>query len=203
MAKVLYIVSNPRPTEKSVSRQLGLEFLQAYKKNNPNDKIVEIDLYNTEIPDLDGDVLNIRNGVAVENPVAHEKANKINQLTEQFIEADKYIFVTPLWNLGLPAKTKTYIDTICIAGKTFKYSPTGVKGLLENKKCLHIHSSGGYHSKDPQSHADGYLKDIMSFLGVIDYKSIIAEGHQATPDKASEIISAAKQKISEIIDWLS
>lgn len=203
MAKVLYIVSNPKPTEKSVSRQLGLEFLKAYKKSNPNDEVIEIDLYNTEIPELDSEVLNIRNGVPVENPIAHEKVSKINQFTDQFIEADKYIFVTPLWNLGLPAKTKTYIDTICIAGKTFRYSPTGVKGLLENKKCLHIHASGGYHSKDPQSHADGYLKDIMSFLGILDYKSIIVEGHQATPDRAQEIINVAKAKISETINWLS
>jgi FMN-dependent NADH-azoreductase len=62
---------------------------------------------------------------------------------------------------------------------TFRYTPTGVQGLLKNKKCLHIHSSGGFHSKDPQSHADGYLKDIMSFFGVQDYKCIVVEGHQA------------------------
>lgn len=203
MAKVLYIVSNPKPSDKSVSRQLGREFIQEYQKENPNDDVIELDLYHTEIPELDSEVLNIRNGIPVENPLAHEKVSQINRFTEQFIQADKYIFVTPLWNLGLPAKTKTYIDTICIAGKTFRYTPTGVQGLLKDKKCLHIHSSGGFHSKDPQSHADGYLKDIMSFLGVLDYKSIVVEGHQAVPDKAAEIISSAKAKIPEIIQWLS
>lgn len=203
MAKVLYIVSNPKPSDKSVSRKLGSEFMEEYKKENPNDEIIELDLYNTEIPELDGEVLNIRNGFPVANPIAHEKVTAINHFTEQFIQADKYIFVTPLWNLGLPAKTKSYIDTICIAGKTFRYTPSGVVGLLQNKKCLHIHSSGGFHSKDPQSHADGYLKDIMSFLGVIDYKSIVVEGHQAAPDQAQDIIHSAEAKIPEFVHWLS
>jgi len=203
MAKVLYIVSNPKPIDKSVSLKLGSEFIREYQKENPNDEVVEIDLYKTEIPELDSEVLNIRNGIPVSNPIAHEKLSQINHFTEQFMQADKYIFVTPLWNLGFPARTKSYIDTVCIAGKTFKYTPTGVQGLLSNKKCLHIHSSGGFHSKDPQSHADGYLKDIMSFLGVHDYKSIVVEGHQAAPDKAQEIISSAKAKIPEMIHWLS
>lgn len=203
MAKVLYIVSNPKPIDKSVSLKLGREFIQEYQEENPNDEIIEIDLYQTEIPELDSEVLNVRNGIPVTNPLVIEKLNQINHFTEQFIQADKYIFVTPLWNLGLPAKTKTYIDTICIAGKTFRYSPTGAQGLLQNKKCLHIHSSGGFHSKDPQNHADGYLKDIMSFLGVPDYKSIIIEGHQATPDKAQEIIGSAKARFHEVINWLS
>ena len=203
MAKVLYILSNPKTIDKSVSLKLGNEFINEYQKENPNDEIVEIDLYKTEIPELDGEVLNFRNGISGTNPSALEKANLISRFTEQFMQADKYIFVTPLWNLGLPAKTKSYIDTICIAGKTFRYTPSGVQGLLKDKKCLHIHSSGGFHSKDPQNHADGYLKDIMSFLGVLDYKSIVVEGHQALPDKAAEIISSAKAKIPEIIQWLS
>lgn len=203
MAKVLYIVSNPKSIDKSVSRKLGGEFIQEYQKENPGDEVVVLDLYHTEIPELDSEVLDIRNGIQVENPLAHEKVSQINRFTEQFIQADKYIFVTPLWNLGLPAKTKSYIDNICIAGKTFRYTPLGVQGLLKNKKCLHIHSSGGFHSKDPQSHADGYLKDIMSFLGVLDYKSIVVEGHQAAPDRAQEIIHSAKARIPEIIQWFS
>ena len=203
MSKVLYIVSNPKPIDKSVSLKLGMEFLEKYKNENPDDEVIEIDLYKTEIPELDNEVLNVRNGISITNPVALEKVNKISHFTDQFIEADKYIFVTPLWNLGLPAKTKTYIDTIAIAGKTFKYTPTGVQGLLKNKKCLHIHSSGGFHSKDPQSHADGYLKDIMSFLGVHEYKSIVVEGHQAAPHMAQEIINSAKARIPEFVTWLS
>jgi FMN-dependent NADH-azoreductase len=203
MAKVLYIASNPKPIDKSVSLKLGREFLEEYKKENPEDEVIEIDLYKTEIPELDNEVLNVHNGILISNPAALEKLSQISYFTDQFVEADKYIFVTPLWNLGLPAKMKTYIDTIAIAGKTFKYTPSGVQGLLKNKKCLHIHSSGGFHSKDPQSHADGYLKDIMSFLGVQDYKSIVVEGHQAAPHRAQEIIDSAKARIPEFVNWLS
>ena len=43
----------------------------------------------------------------------------------------------------------------------------------------------------------------MSFLGVKEYKSVVIEGHMAFPDKAEEIIDAAKAKIPELLDWLS
>ncbi|MHB9054537.1 MAG: NAD(P)H-dependent oxidoreductase [Paludibacteraceae bacterium] len=203
MSKVLFITANPKPVEKSVSLKLGFEFLQEYKKANPDDEIIKIDLYKSEFPELDYEVLDFHNGISVSDPHLQNKIHLLNELSDQFAEADKYVFVTPLWNLGLPPKAKTYIDVICVAGKTFRYSPTGARGLLENRKCLHIHASGGFHSKDPQSHADGYLKDIMSFMGVEEYNSLIVEGHNAVPDQAAEIIGSAEARIPEMVSWFS
>jgi len=94
------------------------------------------------------------------------KLKRYNELTDQFVNADRYVFVTPMWNLSFPPRVKTYIDTIFVAGKTFKYTEKGPQGLLENKKCLHVHASGGFHSQDPINHADPYLMDIMKFIGV-------------------------------------
>ena len=39
---------------------------------------------------------------------------------------------------------KAYIDSIAVAGKTFKYTEQGPVGLLTDKKALHIQARGGY-----------------------------------------------------------
>lgn len=43
-------------------------------------------------------------------------------LSDQFVTADKYVFVTPLWNLSFPSVMKAYFDAVAIPGKAFRYS---------------------------------------------------------------------------------
>lgn len=62
------------------------------------------------------------------------KVSRMSDILEEFLSADKYVFVTPMWNLSFPPVVKAYIDAISIAGKTFKYSAEGPQGLLTDKK---------------------------------------------------------------------
>lgn len=208
MTKVLFIKGNPKTSMDSKCLALGERFLETYKVLKPEDEIVEIDLYKEEIVEIDKELLhvieNLKKGISNDNlsEELQKKVDKYNNITDQFVNADKYIFATPLWNLALPDKVKTYIDAVCVAGKSFKYTPKGPTGLLEDKKCVHLHASGGFHSEDPVNYADGYLKDIMNFMGVKEYKSIIIEGYNAVPQQAEEIIENAYSKISETVDWL-
>lgn len=209
MSKVLYIKANPKTVERSASLNLGEAFLKAYQTAKPEDEITVIDLYSTNISEIDFDLLyvieNLKKGISLDQ-LTEQTRNKLelyNRFTDQFVQADKYIFVTPMWNLGLPSRLKTYIDTICVAGKSFKYTEKGPQGLLKNKKCLHIHASGGFHSNDPMNHADPYLRDIMKFMGVDDYRNIIIEGHGAIPDRADAIIKEAFSHIPAAVEWFS
>ncbi len=209
MAQVLYITANPKATEKSTSLTLGEEFLRGYKEARPEDEVVVIDLYNNDIPELDYELMDVigslRMGLSPENlpEQTRKKLERYNQLTDQFVNADKYVFVTPMWNLGMPSRVKTYIDTICVAGKTFTYTEKGPQGLLQGKKCLHIHASGGFHAKDPMNHADPFLRDILHFIGIKDYRSLIVEGHAALPDKAAALIKEVYAQIPTTIEWFA
>ncbi|HEX3015850.1 MAG TPA: FMN-dependent NADH-azoreductase, partial [Desulfobacteria bacterium] len=207
VANVLYITANPKASEKSVSLSLGQEFLREYKEARPKDEITVLDLYKSDIPEIDYELMDAMGSLmAGLSPAslpeqARKKLERYNQFTDQFVNADKYVFVTPMWNLGMPPRVKTYLDTVCVAGKTFKYTEKGPEGLLQNKKCLHIHASGGFHSQD--NHADAYLRDLMRFLGVEDYRSLVVEGHNALPDKAKSIINEVRAKIPVTVGWFA
>jgi FMN-dependent NADH-azoreductase len=205
--KVLYITANPKSADQSFSLSVGKTFLDEYRQANPNDEIIELDLYKIDIPYIDTDVFNgwgkLQQGNAFEQLSEDEKdkVSRINTLTEQFISADKYVFVTPLWNFGFPPRVKAYIDTICIAGKTFKYTETGPVGLLTDKKAVHIQARGGVYSEGPakdMEFGDKYIQSILSFLGVPSIESIIVEGMAQMPNEAENIKAKAMERAKEV-----
>jgi FMN-dependent NADH-azoreductase len=196
MTKVLYITAHPNDETKSFSMAAGKAFIDTYKEVNPNDEVVHLDLYKENIPHLDTDVFSgwgkLQSGQGFDDLSTEEKSKvgRLNELSEQFISADKYVFVTPFWNFSFPPIMKAYIDSVAVAGKTFKYTEQGPIGLLTDKKALHIQARGGVYSEGPAADLEmghRYLNIIMNFFGVPSFEGLFIEGHNAMPDKAQEI----------------
>lgn len=196
MAQVLYITAHPHDDTMSYSMAVAKAFIEEYKQVNPNDEIVPLDLYQEHIPEIDVDVFSgwgkLRSGQSFDELSEDEKAKvaRLNELVEQFVAADKYVFVTPLWNFSFPPVMKAYIDSVSVAGKTFKYTEQGPVGLLTDKKGLHIQARGGIYSEGPAAAMEmghRYLEIIMQFYGVPSFEGLFVEGHNAMPDKADEI----------------
>ncbi|MFC4075458.1 FMN-dependent NADH-azoreductase [Salinithrix halophila] len=207
MAKVLVITANPKTAEQSYSLSVTKAFLETYRQENPQDEIIELDLYQADIPYIDPDVFSgwgkLQQGTAFHELSADEqfKVKAIDQLTDQFVAADKYVLVTPMWNFSVPPKMKAYIDTICIAGKTFRYTPEGPVGLLTGKRAVHIQARGGVYSEGPAKElefGDRYIRTILNFVGVSDVESIIVEGMNQMPDQAEEIKAKAMKRAEEV-----
>lgn len=204
MTKLLYITAHPLDELGSNSMAAGKTFVDSYKENHPSDEVKHIDLFNEDIPMIDKDVLTgwgkLRNGDELTSE-EQQKVNRLSEILDEFLEADKYVFVSPMWNLSFPPVLKAYIDAISIAGKTFKYTAEGPQGLLTDKKVLHIQSRGGYYTEGPAAEVesdDRYLRNIMTFLGVPSYETIIIEGHNAEPEKTEEIKAASIAEAKEL-----
>ncbi|MFZ3102005.1 MAG: FMN-dependent NADH-azoreductase [Desulfitobacteriaceae bacterium] len=207
MVKVLYITANPKQVEDSICLSVGQAFLNAYRQMNPNDEIIPLDLYKVNIPFIDTNVFSgwgkLQQGMAFDQLTPEEKniVGQINQLSDQFAAADKYVFVTPMWNLSIPPNMKAYIDAISIVGKTFKYTETGAVGLLTDKKALHIQARGGVYSEGSAKGFEfghSYIQAVLTFLGVPSIESVIAEGMAQTPDKAEDIKAKAIDRAKQV-----
>jgi FMN-dependent NADH-azoreductase len=196
MARVLYITAHPHNETQSYSMAVGKAFIDSYKQMNSNDEVVHLDLYKENIPHIDADVFSgwgkLRSGQGFEELTTEEKEKvaRLNELSEQFVAADKYVFVTPLWNFSFPPIMKAYLDSVAVAGKTFKYTEQGPIGLLTDKKALHIQARGGVYSEGPAAQMEmghRYISVMMSFFGIPALEGLFVEGHNAMPDKAQEI----------------
>lgn len=207
MAKVLYITAHP-DHQNSYSLSVGNEFIKAYREANPNDKVLHLDLFQMNIPQIDADVCNgwrkLSSGTDFNQlkKEEKEKLNRMGELVDQFVDADKYVFVNPMWNFSFPPVMKAYIDSICVAGKTFKYTSEGPIGLLGDKKAVHIQASGNYYAEGgPFADFEighRHLKKIMEFFAVPSFEGIFIEGVAAKPDQAPAIKEKAMQQAREL-----
>ncbi|WP_226577641.1 FMN-dependent NADH-azoreductase [Halobacillus litoralis] len=193
MSKVLYITAHPHDETASYSIMVGKAFIESYKKSNPQDEVIHLDLYKEDIPQIDADIFSGWGKLQSGDELSAEeqrKVHRLGELSDQFISADKYIFVTPMWNFSFPPVMKAYIDSVAVAGKAFRYTAEGPVGLLTDKKAFHIQACGGIYSEGPAAGMEmgnRYLKNVMQFFGVPSFDSIFVEGHAAMPDKAEEI----------------
>ncbi|UQD51801.1 hypothetical protein C0971_06945 [Bacillus methanolicus] len=86
---------------------VGKAFIDTYKEANPNDEIVNVDLYKENIPQIDVDVFSglgkLQSGKGFEEISSDEKVKvgRLSELCEQFISADKYVFKTSMWNFSI------------------------------------------------------------------------------------------------------
>ena len=172
MSKILYIKANIKQEGESRTFKVSDSFVEEYKKNNPNDEVVVLDLYKENIDFLRPEDLGVIFGPKNEE----SKNNPKLKYAYQFAEADKYIIAAPMWNLSFPAILKAYIDYVSVAGITFKYTAEGPVGLLGGKKALHITSRGGVYGDSPFEMGDKYLRTIFGFYGIQDIQTIAVEG---------------------------
>lgn len=202
MATVLFIKGTPQSENQSRSMIVARAFIEEYKKANPTDEVVELDLYNMDVPLIDADVLNgwnkLRSGETLTNAES-QKVGAINVLTDQFVEADKYIVQSSMWNLGIQPLLKAYFDTAMIVGRTFKYTAEGPVGLMQGKKAIHIHGSGGVYSNTTGlEHADSYVTGVLGFMGMEVLPSLLVEGIDYNPDQKDEILATVTEKAEAV-----
>jgi FMN-dependent NADH-azoreductase len=206
MATVLYVTAHPLDHSASYSLSVGQEFVQAYREANPNDEVVHLDLYKLNIPQIDADVFSgwgqLQSGSSFDQLSAESQAKvaRLGEIVDQFVAADKVVIANPVWNFLFPPVLKAYIDAISVAGKTFKYTETGLVGLATDKKLLHIQASGSVLSEGPLEgfeFSHRYLKAFAQFIGIPSIEVIYVEGVGATA-KAPEIKAQAIEQARQI-----
>ncbi|AHL71603.1 FMN-dependent NADH-azoreductase [Bacillus altitudinis MN12] len=202
MSKVLFVKGTPQSEEQSRSTQVARAFITEYKKVNPTDEIIEVDVYYANVPLIDADFLTgqkkLRSGEVLTD-VESQKIEAVNAFTKQFMEADKYIIQSSMWNLGIQPLLKAYFDTIMSAGKTFKYTSEGPEGLMKGKKAIHIHGMGGFYSQAiGMEHSDSYVRGALKFVGIEVEPTIFVEGIDYDPTKEEEIVTSTIEKAKTV-----
>lgn len=202
MSKLLVVKAHPLTKEESRSVRALDSFLEGYKETHTDDQIDILDVYSEAIPEIDEELLSgwnaLRAGAEFTSlsTSQQEKISKFNDLTEQFLGSDKVVIANALWNLNVPTRLKAWIDTINVAGKTFKYTEEGPKGLAEGKTVLHIQSNGGvYEGNDFSSQ---YVKGILNFIGISDVQQLFIEGIDYAPERSEELMNDALRKAAEL-----
>lgn len=201
MAQLLHLDASPRG-ERSHSRQLGAEFIEAWKRLHPGDTIVYRDVGHLPTPHVTEPwVVGAFTPQETWPPEAQATMRLSDALVDEFLAADRCVFDVPMHNFSVPSTFKAYVDQIVRVGRTF--SPDG-KGLVAGRKLLFITARGGsYPPGSPMQAFDcqePWLRTIFGFIGVTDIRFIHAEGMNLGDDIRVESLQNARKKIAELIE---
>lgn len=98
-----------------------------------------------------------------------------DELIDEIRQADHIVLTTPMYNFSIPATLKTWIDLVCRAGVTFRYTADGPVGLIKGKRIDIIITTGGVPLQSPVDFVSDYLKQVFRFIGIEDINIIAAD----------------------------
>ena len=211
MAKLLYIEASPRKT-RSKSIEVARTFLDTLRSAKPSLEVDTLDLWSTELPRFDGNVLDAKYAIVHGQPHTDAQAQawrQVEQVIARFKAPDCYLFSLPMWNFGLPYVLKHYIDVIIQPGLTFSFSPAeGYSGLVKGKKAVAVYARGGAYGAG--TGMEGYdmqsksLAGILGFIGLTDLTSIFVEPTLSAPAESEAAVAKAKDQAATLAKgWLS
>jgi len=197
--KILQINSSAR-TEGSHSTKLANALIERLRATQSQAEVTVRDLGRTPHPMLDETALQ-----ALFTPAEQrtpEQAARValdDALIAEIQLADVVVLGVPMYNFGVPAQLKSWIDAISRAQVTFRYTEQGPEGLLKGKKVYVVLTRGGLYRNTPTDTQTPYLKTLFGFLGMTDVQFMYAEGLAMGPEAEQTALESAQQQIEEAV----
>lgn len=196
----ILLVSASGRKEGSVTRQLSSELITALTDTGNKVSIRERDLAEG-MPLVDQDWI-AANFTPIEDRTADQVATLSfsDSLVEEIKAADLIIIGAPIYNFGVAAALKAWIDQIARARLTFKYTENGPVGLLDNKSAIIVAASGGTEVGSPYDYATGYLLHVLGFVGIREVAMVAAD--QLSIDADASLATARKQILDVVQNFV-
>ena len=202
MTHILHVNASPRGGS-SQSRTISNELVDAMVTAHPGTTVTDRDLGHQVIPFITEPFIGaMYTPKESRTPEQRELLQLSDELIAELFAADVYVFGVPMYNFGVPAVFKAYIDYVARANETF--NPATYEGLLKNKKAIVVSAHGGA-GYGPGQERESYnqlvptLRGVLGFLGVTDVEFVSVEGTSAPAEKQAPILAAAREKIASLV----
>jgi FMN-dependent NADH-azoreductase len=197
--RVLRVDASAR-LEGSVSRQLADRLIAGLAERAGEGTVTRRDVAQG-VPFVDADWV----AANLTDPDARDAAQRevlagSDWLVQEAMAADVWVIATPIYNFGVPASLKAWIDQITRARLTFRYTEQGPQGLLADKKVYILVATGGTEVGSAIDFATPWLKFVLGFLGITDVEVIAADRGMARGEAAHQHAAARVDEVLER-DW--
>lgn len=188
--------------QNSISRQLTAILVERVRAIHPGIEVRHTDLSTDPLGHLCAAHLAAGQGATPESPAVIRDLERGRAALEDFLAADIIVLGAPMYNFSIASQLKAWIDRICVAGKTFRYTEQGPEGLAVGKKVIIASSRGGFYGPDSPAaaleHQESYLRGIFGFLGITAVTFVRAEGVNIGPEQRQAAISAATAEAAQV-----
>lgn len=194
----------------SHTRRLTQRFIDRWLHARPDDEVIHRDVGQEPPSPITAAWIS-----AVFTPVEHRDAFLTAQLSEsdcliaELFDADIVVIGVPMYNFGVPAQLKAWIDNVVRVGVTVSFDPSQTPDyyspMLPAGKRLVLLCSKGDHGYDAggrleeKNLAERSVVAPMKQIGFNEIYSVSAEYSQFSDDRFAQSIMRAEEKIDDIV----
>jgi FMN-dependent NADH-azoreductase len=195
---ILHIDCSPRP--ESHSRQLSAAIVGRLVGVAPTAKVIRRDLAAAPLPHATPDyATTLSSPVTLGAPL--KGALDLSEAVIREVEAaDAIVIGTPMYNLTIPSTLKAWIDHVLRSGRTFKSTPAGKMGMLQDRPVFIGVASGGSFTGERAGQPDFLTPYLSAVLGSIGLKSLQFLPLQATAFLDRDQAQVAREKLLATMD---
>lgn len=162
MATLLHLDSAVFP-QGSASREVTAAFVQTWREQHPDGKVVYRDLAAEPLPHLDAEAV----GAGAEHPLRGE-------LAAELAAADAVLIGAPMYNFTIPSTLKAWLDHVIIVGHN-----VGPDSPVVSTPITVVASRGGsYAAGTPREDAEfvqNYLEKLLTSMFAAEVDFIVPE----------------------------
>jgi FMN-dependent NADH-azoreductase len=207
MKTLLAINSSARLT-RSVTRQLADRFTAAWLSHQPHGEIINRDVGLHPVPAINEAWI----ASAYSDPAQHtspmrEALTSSDELVDEIFRADAILVGAPMYNFGMPAQLKAWVDQIIRVGRTFNFNPTSPENpyipLVPSKPVVIITSKGvtGYDPGEHSAHhnfLEPHLETIFGLIGLTNISFIRVASEESNDDYFRQSLSRAQHTVDDL-----
>lgn len=208
MKNLLRIDASAR-IEGSLSRGLSQAFVDRWKEANPAYKVMNRDVGLAPPPAMSEAWM----AAAFTPEEARSRVQKAelglsDRLIEELVWADVIVMATPMYNYGMPAALKAWLDHVVRIDKTFSFDlARGDKPLrpILSGKALALLTACGEFGFGPgginedMNHLDTHIRAVSGYLGVEDIHHIAIEYQEFKDARHEQSLANAHEEVSALV----
>jgi len=200
-------------TTRSLTRRLADHFIDEWQARRPLDRVLERDVGFAAPPLLNEDWISAAFTPAAER--TREQRARLalsDRLINELRRADLLLLATPMYNYGMPAALKAWVDQVIRVDETFSFDRSRgdwpLEPTLEGKALVLLTSSGefGFEQGGVRSHMDHltpHLATCAPFLGVNSLHRVGVEYQEFADGRHRRSLARAYAEVSRLADRLA
>lgn len=193
MATLLHLDASARGGQSGLhshgshTRRLGARFVARWREARPADHVLYRDVGQRPPAPVDGDWVRAAfTPEAARAPWMRQRLAESDALVDELLDADPIVAGVPMYNFGVPAGFKAYIDNIVRVGRTFGFD-RACEGapcwpmLDDRPRTLVLLSARGDHGYgaggciEAMNHAEPAVRAAFGYIGVADVRAVAVE----------------------------
>ena len=220
MTRLLHLDASARPGRHGIdphgshTRALSHRFVARWRAARPHDPVRYRDLGAAPPRLVDHDWIRAEFTPRDQRaPWMAERLAESDAMVEELIDSDLLVIGAPIYNFGMPAPLKAWVDGIVRIGRTVVFDPSRdddpyVPLLTDRPRRVVLLSSRGGFGMDEggplahMNHLDPHLRTALGFIGIQDLRVIAIENEEFGGERLAASVAGAQVKVDRLVDAL-